>query len=137
MTGIVYTEITLKEFEWYLRDLFFRSNTNNNQKFIDSFKKEDIINTLLKKYLRYRNSEYAEISDLLNIVLTKLQKKKVIEFEEDNSTVKLHSKFVRKQCKKCFYINYLSTNENPQCFRCNSGELQEFPNRKREGNDNK
>jgi hypothetical protein len=130
---MVYSEITLKEFEWYLRDLFFRSGANNNPEFIDSFEKEEIIDTLLKKYLRYRNSGYDEISGLLNIVLTNLESKKVIEFEKNSNTIKIYSKFYRKQCKKCFYINYLSVNENIRCNRCNSAELHDFPNKKREG----
>jgi len=63
----MYPEITLKEFEWHLRDLFFRSNTNNTQKFINYFKKEEIVNTLIDNYLRYRNSEFEKMSDILNI----------------------------------------------------------------------
>lgn len=120
-------KIVLKEFEWYLRDLFFRSSINNNQRFIDCFRKEDIINTLLKNYLRYRNSEYKEISDLLDIVLTGLNARNVLKYEKDTNDIILYSNFERKQCKKCYYVNYLSVNENIQCSRCNSVEMQEFP----------
>ncbi len=126
----VSSEIVLKEFEWYLRDLFFRSNANNSQKVTDYFNREDIINALLKNYLRYRNYEYDKISDLLNTVLANLHSKNVIELEKDAKNVKLHSKLDRKQCKKCYYINYLSMNEKIQCSRCNSVEIQEFPSRK-------
>ncbi len=126
----VSSEIVLKEFEWYLRDLFFRSNVNNSQKVIDCFNREDIINTLLKNYLRYRNYDYDKISDLLNTVLANLRSKNVISFEKDSNNVKLYSVFDRKQCKKCYYINYLSINEKIQCSRCNSVEIQKFPSRK-------
>ncbi len=126
----VSSEIVLKEFEWYLRDLFFRSNVNNSQKVIDCFNRENIINTLLKNYLRYRNYDYDKISDLLNTVLANLHSKNVIKFEKDVNNIKLYSVFDRKQCKKCYYINYLSINEKIQCSRCNSVEIQEFPSRK-------
>lgn len=126
----VSSEIMLKEFEWYLRDLFFRSNVNNCQKVIDCFNREDIINTLLKNYLRYRNYDYDKISGLLNTVLANLHSKNVIKFEKETNNVKLYSAFNRKQCKKCYYINYLSINEKIQCSRCNSVEIQEFPSRK-------
>ena len=114
----------------YLRDLFFRSNVNNSQKVIDCFNREDIIDTLLKNYLRYRNYDYDKISDLLNTVLANLHSKNVIKFEKDSKNVTLCSVFDRKQCKKCYYINYLSINEKIQCSRCNSDEIQEFPSRK-------
>ena len=127
----VSSEIALKEFEWYLRDLFFRSNFNSSQTVIDRLDREDIINTLLKSYLRYRNYEYDKMSDLLNTVLASLDSKNVIKFEKDAGSVIFLSKFDRKQCKKCYYINYLSINESIQCSRCNSLEIQEFPPRKR------
>ncbi len=124
-------EIELRELEWYLRDLFFRANANNSQIFIDRFRKEDIINTLLKNYLRYRNYEYEKISNRLNTVLTDLHSKNVLMFDKEIDNIKLYSKFDRKQCKKCYYINYLSKNEDIQCSRCSSIEMQEFPPRKR------
>ena len=126
----VSSEIVLKEFEWYLRDLFFRSNFNNSQTVNDGLDREDIINTLLKNYLRYRNYDYDKISDLLNTVLANLHSKNVIKFEKDSNNVKLYSVFDRKQCKKCYYINYLSINEKKRCSRCDSAEIQEFPSRK-------
>jgi hypothetical protein len=122
-------EIVLKEFEWYTRDLFFRANANSSQNFIGCFKKDDVINTL-KNYLRYKNYEYEKISNLLNIILTNLHSKNVLIFEKDTGNIKLYSKLDRKQCKICYYINYLSINESIQCSRCNSVEMQEFPSRK-------
>jgi predicted Zn-ribbon and HTH transcriptional regulator len=130
ITTNVSSDIVLKEFEWYLRDLFFRSNFNNRQKAIDCINREEIINTLLKNYLRYRNYDYDKISNLLNTVLANLHAENVIKFEKDANNVKLYSAFDRKQCRKCYYINYLSVNEKNQCSRCNSGEVQEFPSRK-------
>lgn len=92
-------EIELREFEWYLRDLFFRANANNSQKFIDSFKKEDIVYTLLKNYLRYRNYEYEKISNLLNTVLTDLHSNSVLMFDKEIDNIKLYSRFDRNNAK--------------------------------------
>ena len=41
----------------------------------------------------------------------------------DNEIIKIHSKLTRKQCTKCFYINYLSLNEAIRCRRCNSAQF--------------
>jgi hypothetical protein len=123
----MYSEIKLKEFEWYLRDFFFRSTNNNkNTDLVVNFKRDEIPSSL-RKYLRYKSSDIEEISNLLEIVLIKLQKDKVLT--TDIKSVKIDSKLIRKQCSKCFYINYLSTNEPIQCSRCKSPDLHEFPKR--------
>jgi hypothetical protein len=126
----MYSKIKIKEFEWYLRDLFFRTNNNNNndKDFINDFRKDEIARVLIKNYLRYRNSELDEISNLLNIVLENMQKNNILIV--DNEKIKIHSKFNRKQCTKCFYINYLSLIEAICCSRCKSENLQEFPKKK-------
>jgi len=127
----MYSEIKVKEFEWYLRDLFFRINKNNNnndKELIKDFRKEEIAKFLIKNYLRYRDFEFDEISNLLNIVLEDMQKNNILII--DNELIKIHSKFNRKQCTKCFYINYLSLNEGICCRRCHSNNLQEFPRKK-------
>jgi hypothetical protein len=125
----MYSDIKLKEFDWYLRDLFFRTNkNNNNDKKIENFSKEEIAKFLIKNYLRYRNSGFDEISNLLNMVLDDMQKNNILIV--DNEIIKIHSNFNRKQCAKCFYINYLSLKEDIHCRRCDSDNLQEFPKKK-------
>jgi ribosomal protein L40E len=125
----MYSDIKLKEFDWYLRDLFFRTNkNNNNDKEIENFSKEEIAKFLIKNYLRYRNSGFDEISNLLNMVLDDMQKNNILIV--DNEIIKIHSNFNRKQCAKCFYINYLSLKEAIHCRRCDSDNLQEFPKKK-------
>jgi hypothetical protein len=123
----MHSEIKLKEFEWYLRDFFFRSiNNNKNKGSLVTFKRDEILSSL-RKYLRYRNSETEEISNLLENSLIKLQKDNVLI--ANNKDIKIDSKLTRKQCSKCFYINYLSTNEPIQCTRCNSLDMHDFPKR--------
>ncbi len=125
----MYSQIILKEFEWHLRDLFFKSNKNNNQDFIKYFRKDEVVNYIINNYPRYRNSEAGEILNILNMVLENMQKINV-KMMVDSETIKISLNFSRKQCTKCFYINYLSINESIQCSRCNSDKLQEFPKRK-------
>lgn len=123
----MYSEIKLKEFEWYLRDFLFRATNNNkNTDLLINFKKDDMSSSL-RKYLRYKNSDIEEISNLLEIVLIKLQKDKVLTI--NNKNIKIEAKLTRTQCSKCFYINYLSINESIQCSRCNSPDLHKFPKR--------
>jgi hypothetical protein len=123
----MYSEIKLKEFEWYLRDFLFRAiNDNKNTDLLINFKKDDMSSSL-RKYLRYKHSDIEEISNILEIVLIKLQKDKVLTI--DNKNIKIKAKLTRMQCSKCFYINYLSINESIQCSRCNSPDLHIFPKR--------
>jgi hypothetical protein len=124
----MYSEIKQKEFEWYLRDLFFRSlyNNNNTGLVVNIQKKE--IPSFLRKYLRYRQTNIEELSNLLEIVLDKLQNVNVLTIDKEN--IKFESKLIRKQCGKCFYINYLSKSEPYQCTRCKSSDLNEFPKTK-------
>lgn len=121
----MYSELTLKEFEWYLRDLFFRSSKSNRE--ISILKKENVAENL-KKYLRYKNLEILEIYNLLDIVLDKMHNDNIIKINEKN--IEFRSKIERKQCDKCFYINYLFENEIIKCKRCNSPDLKEFPKKK-------
>jgi hypothetical protein len=123
----MYSEIKLKEFEWYLRDFFFRaSNNNKNTEIAINFKRDEIPLSL-REYLRYKHSSIEELSNLLEVVLIKLQKDNFLTIE--NKNIKIDSRLIRKQCSKCFYINYLSINESIQCSRCNSPYLHEFPKR--------
>ena len=94
----MYSEIKLKEFEWYLRDFLFRSiNNNKNTDLLINFKRDDVSSSL-RKYLRYKNSDIKEVSNLLEIVLIKLQKDKVLTI--DNKNIKIDAKLTRTQCSK-------------------------------------
>ena len=67
---------------------FFRTNkNNNNDKEIKDFRKDEIAKFLIKNYLRYRNSEFDEISNLLNIVLDNMQKNNILIV--DNEIIKI------------------------------------------------
>ena len=123
----MYSEYKIKEFEWYLRDFFFRvTNNNKNIDIVINFNRDEI-SLSLRKYLRYKHSSFEEISNILEVVLIKMQKDNVVIIDDKN--IKINSKLIRKQCGKCFYINYLSENEQIQCSRCNSRYLHDSPKR--------
>ena len=124
----MYSEITLNEFEWYLRDLFFRNSKDNKQLEIDYLEKERIAENL-KNYLRYRDLDILEIHNLLDIVLERMVKDNIIKTDEKK--VKIRSNIERKQCTKCFYINYLWENEIIKCKRCDTSDLREFQPKKK------
>jgi hypothetical protein len=67
-------DIEIKEFEWYLRDHFFRQSYNNNQGSGQKFQKD----TLGNLYLRYRNSNLEKLNELVNIVSENLLSRQVI-----------------------------------------------------------
>lgn len=124
----MYSEITLKEFEWYLRDLFFRNSKDTKNLEVDYLEKEKIAENL-KNYLRYRDLDILEIHNLLDIVLERMVKDNIIKIDEKK--VKIRLKIDRKQCTKCFYINYLWESEIIKCKRCDSSDLREFPPKKK------
>ena len=120
------SEVKVKEFEWYLRDYFFKINKDKNeQELTKEFKREEIPNALIKIYLRYRNSDPNEIQDLLNTVTSNMHKKNILFTNNEN--INIYSKLDRKQCVQCYYINYLFKNEPIECSKCNSKILREFP----------
>ncbi len=130
------SEVKIKEFEWYLRDYFFKVNKDKNDKALTKeFKKDEIPNFLIKTYLRYRNSDLNEIRDLLNIVTSNMHKNNILI--ENNKTITIYSNPDRKQCVQCYYINYLFKNEPIQCNKCNSKDLREFPPKKLSKENNK
>lgn len=131
-------DIEIKEFEWYLRDHFFRQSSNNNQRSRQKFQKYTLGKEMINLYLRYRNSNLEKINELVNIVSENLLSRQVIikrssnTAAEDNndSSFELTSKLSRLQCSRCFYISYLADNERKNCLRCSSAELHDFPRRK-------
>lgn len=130
-------DIEIKEFEWYLRDHFFRQSSNN-QRSRQKFQKDTLGKEMMNLYLRYRNSNLEKINELINIVTENLLSRRVIikgssnTAAEDNndSSFELTSKLSRLQCSRCFYISYLADNERKNCLRCSSTELHDFPRRK-------
>ena len=124
------TEILLFEFEWYLRDYFFRINNRNNEDFKSIFDNNEICRFMKENYLKYKDWNMKEITKLFNIVISDLHDRNVLIVKKDTSTVILKSRFVRKQCANCYYINYLSSSESPNCHRCKLDNLKDFPSKK-------
>jgi len=124
------TEILSFEFEWYLRDYFFRINKRNDEDFKSMFDNNDICRFMKENYLKYKNWNIEEITKLFNIVISDLHDRNVLIVKKDTDTVILKSRFVRKQCVNCYYINYLSSSESLNCHRCKSDNLKDFPSKK-------
>jgi hypothetical protein len=120
-------EILSFEFEWYLRDYFFRINNRDDEDFKSMFDNNDICRFMKENYLKYKNWNIEEITKLFNIVISDLYHRNVLIVKKDTDAVVLKSRFVRKQCVNCYYINYLSSSESPNCQRCKSDNLKDFP----------
>ena len=118
------------EFEWYLRDYFFRINNKNDEDFKSIFDNKEICHFMQENYLKYKNTSMKEITKLFNTVISNLHDRNVLIFKKDTGAVILESKFLRKQCANCYYINYLSSSESPICSRCESDNLKDFPSKK-------
>jgi hypothetical protein len=115
---------TVRELEWYLRDHLFRqSNTGKT-----SFRRELLPQEMIALYLRYRNSDPDQLSNMMASVIETLTADKVLR--QDNNELKLLGSITRLQCVKCFYINYLTEAELRICLRCRHKELQDFPRKK-------
>ena len=123
-------EILSFEFEWYLRDYFFRINNRDDEDFKSMFDYNDICRFMKENYLKYKNWNIEEITKLFNIVISDLHDRNVLILKKDPDTVILKSRFVRKQCVNCYYINYLSSPESRNCHRCKSDNLKDFPSKK-------
>jgi hypothetical protein len=122
----ILSEVEIKEFEWYLRDYFFRQYNQGNQE----FNKETLVQGI-RFYLRYRNSEWRKISALIDSVVESLSSRSVVVIKEvDGNPIRLTSGLSRLQCSKCFYISYLGSNEPMKCLRCSAMELHDFPKKK-------
>src|SRR5919197_3043175 len=130
-------DIEIKEFEWYLRDYFFRQSNNNQGSSRQKFQKDTLGKEMMNLYLRYRNSNLEKLNELVNLVSENLLSRQVIIKKSSNNTaaadndfsLELTSKLSRLQCSKCFYISYLANNEPKNCLRCSSTELHDFQKR--------
>jgi hypothetical protein len=114
----------IRELEWYLRDYMFRQSNSGKT----SFKRESLSHEMATLYLRYRNSDLDQLSDIMTPVIEILIARKVLE--QDSDELKLQGKIDRFQCEKCFYINYLTEGEPKICLRCQHNVLQDFPKKK-------
>ena len=115
----------IKELECYLRDHIFRQSNSGKT----SFKRESLSNEMVTLYLRYRNSDPNQLSDIMTPVIEILIARKVLE--QDSNELRLQGKIDRFQCVKCFYINYLTEIEPKVCLRCEHNMLQDFPKKKK------
>lgn len=122
----MFNEREIKEFEWYLRDYFFRRQSNQGKQ---QFQKEILGDEMINLYLRYRSSNPEKMNNMINIVLENLASLQVIT-NTDNS-IELTTSLSRLQCSICFYISYLSNNEPRNCLRCSSTQLHNFPRKNR------
>jgi hypothetical protein len=114
----------IMELEWYLRDhLFRRSNAGNI-----SFRRELLPQEMVNLYLRYRNSDPDQLSNIMTSVIEILTAGNVVR--QYSNELKLLGSMTRLQCVKCFYINYLTEVEPRVCLRCKHSELQVFPKKK-------
>jgi hypothetical protein len=114
----------VREVEWYLRDHLFRQSNAGKT----SFRREFLPQEMVALYLRYRNSDPDQLSNIMTSVIEILTAKKVVR--QDSNELKLLGKMTRLQCVKCFYVNYLTEVEPRLCLRCQHSELQDFQKKK-------
>src|SRR5919197_1517080 len=100
-------DIEIKEFEWYLRDYFFRQSNNNQGSSRQKFQKDTLGKEMMNLYLRYRNSNLEKLNELVNLVSENLLSRQVIikkssdtaaAAEDNDSSLELTSKLSRLQC---------------------------------------
>jgi hypothetical protein len=118
------SDTATRELDWYLRDHLFRQSNAGKA----SFRRESLPSEMATLYLRYRNADLQQLSQLLDPVLEGLVAKKVLE--QEGNELKMPGRLARLQCAKCFYINYLAGAEPRACLRCGQGELHDFPKKK-------
>ena len=114
----------VRELEWYLRNHLFRQSNAGTT----SFRREFLPQEMVALYLRYRNSDPDQLSNIMTSVIEILAARKVVT--QDSNELKLLGRMRRLQCVKCFYVNYLTEVESRVCLRCQHSELQDFPNKK-------
>jgi hypothetical protein len=119
------TELKIRELDWYLRDHFFRQSNKGRLEFEQKMLPSEII----KAYLRYRNDDINEISQLVDVVVGNLLHQHVIKMKDGNS-IELVGTLRRLQCSKCYYVSYLAEVEELACLRCSSKTLDEFPKKR-------
>jgi hypothetical protein len=120
------TDVKIRELDWYLRDHLFRQSNIGRLK----FEKRMLPTELVKSYLRYRNDNIDEISQLLDIVIGSLLHRNVIKMYDIHS-FELCGTLKRLQCSKCYYVSYLTEVEELACLRCDSTTLDEFPKKRK------
>jgi hypothetical protein len=114
----------VREVEWYLRDHLFRQSNAGKT----SFRREFLPQEMVALYLRYRNSDPDQLSNIMTSVIEILTARKVVR--PDSNEQKLLGRMTRLQCVKCFYVNYLTEVEPRLCLRCQHSELQDFQKKK-------
>jgi hypothetical protein len=114
----------VREVEWYLRDHLFRQSNAGKT----SFRREFLPQEMVALYLRYRNSDPDQLSNIMTSVIEILTARKVLR--QDSNELKLLGRMTRLQCVKCFYVNYLTEVEPRLCLRCQHSELQDFQKKK-------
>ena len=115
----------VREVEWYLRDHLFRQSNAGKT----SFRREFLPQEMVALYLRYRNSDPDQLSNIMTSVIEILTARKVVR--QDSNELKLLGRMTRLQCVKCFYVNYLTEVEPRLCLRCQHSELQDFQKKKK------
>jgi hypothetical protein len=114
----------VREVEWYLRDHLFRQSNAGKT----SFRREFLPQEMVALYLRYRNSDPDQLSNIMTSLIEILTARKVVR--QDSNELKLLGRMTRLQCVKCFYVNYLTEVEPRLCLRCQHSELQDFQKKK-------
>jgi hypothetical protein len=118
------SDTAIREMDWYLRDHLFRQSNAGKS----SFRSESLPSVMAALYLRYRNADLQQLSQLVGSVVDSLVAKKVLE--QNGSELKVPAKLARLQCAKCLYINYLAEAEQRACLRCQHADLYDFPKKK-------
>lgn len=119
-----YTDIKVRELDWYLRDHLFRQLNAGKTIFL----KESLPREMSALYLKYRGADLQYLSCIMGIVLEALVAKNVLQ--QNGNELKLTDNLCRLQCSKCFYINYLAKAEPRMCQRCQHNDLHDFPKKK-------
>ena len=84
------TDILSFEFEWYLRDYFFRINDSYGGEFNRIFDSDEICRFMKENYLKYRNLNMKEITELFSTVISDLNNRNVLIVKKYNGAVMLN-----------------------------------------------
>jgi len=115
------SDTELFELTWYIRDYLFRNHNQEGSEIVA----DNMAAEMKSLYLRYRDSNIEQLTELAKLVSEKLQETSVlIPFE--GSKLKMNDILNRWQCSNCKYISYLTNLEEMKCFRCGSKEIKEF-----------
>ena len=119
------TDVKIRELDWYLRDHLFRQSNKGRQEFEQRMLPSEIIKT----YLRYRNDDIDEISQLVDIVVGNLLHQHVIK-KKDGRFVRAtwHSEASSMLQMLLCIVSWGS--RGIACLRCNSRTLEEFPKKR-------